>query len=46
MNEILGVKGLTFHHDKVGKPHSNLTFLGLSYNVITKDFSVTSISVL
>ena len=28
MNEILGVKGLTFHHDKVGKPHSNLTFLG------------------
>ena len=27
MNEILGVKGLTFLHDKVGKPQSNLTFL-------------------
>ena len=27
MNEILGVKGLTFHYDKVGKPQSNLAFL-------------------
>ena len=27
MNEILGVKGLTFLHDKVGKPQSNLAFL-------------------
>ena len=24
MNEILGVKGLTFLHDEVGKPQSNL----------------------
>ena len=27
MKEILGVKGLTFLHDKVGKPQSNLAFL-------------------
>ena len=27
MNEILGVKGLTFLHDEVGKPQSNLAFL-------------------